>query len=229
MSPKILALDTSTEACSAALLFDKKIIERYELAPRQHTTLILPMLQALLDEAHLQLEQLDAIAFGCGPGSFTGVRIATSIVQSTAFAADLPVIPVSTLQALAQGAYHMRGAHVALAAIDARMEEIYWGMYELNERNIMVARQPEQLCSPNSVDWTDIQQNCTGIGSGWDTYHTILAEKAGRSLDSWLPHHYPKASDVLAIAIEHYKQGKTVTAEQALPVYLRDHVATKKL
>lgn len=118
---KLLALDTSTEACSAALFIDGEIRQRFEITPKAHTKLLLPMIESLLAEAELKLSQLDALAFGCGPGSFTGLRIATGVVQGLAFGADLPIVPVSTLAALAQN----RLPELAFVATDARIGEIF--------------------------------------------------------------------------------------------------------
>jgi tRNA threonylcarbamoyladenosine biosynthesis protein TsaB len=129
---RILAIDTSGEACSAALLTEKGLQQRLALEPRRHADLILGMVAALMEEADLRLRDLDALAFGRGPGSFTGVRIATAVVQGLAFGADLPVVPVSTLAGLAQGQHRRQGARQCLAALDARMGELYWGRYVLD-------------------------------------------------------------------------------------------------
>ena len=128
---KILAVDTATEACSAALLVGDKLFSRWEEAPRDHTRKILPMVQAVLDDAGISLSDLDAIAFGRGPGSFTGVRIGIGVAQGLAFGAGVPLIGISTLAAMAQGAYRLDGAEQVLTAIDARMNEVYFGRYEL--------------------------------------------------------------------------------------------------
>ncbi|MGL5610034.1 MAG: tRNA (adenosine(37)-N6)-threonylcarbamoyltransferase complex dimerization subunit type 1 TsaB, partial [Aeromonas veronii] len=128
---KILAVDTATEACSAALLVGDKLFSRWEEAPRDHTRKILPMVQAVLEDAGISLSDLDAIAFGRGPGSFTGVRIGISVAQGLAFGAGVPLIGISTLAAMAQGAYRLDGAEQVLTAIDARMNEVYFGRYEL--------------------------------------------------------------------------------------------------
>jgi tRNA threonylcarbamoyladenosine biosynthesis protein TsaB len=162
---KLLALDTATEACSAAVWIDGAVLERYELAPRRHAALILPMLQAVLAEAGLSMKQLDAIAVGRGPGAFTGVRIAIGIAQGIAFAADLPVAPISTLAALALGTAREFGhSHIA-AALDARMGEVYWGTYaatgdtvELLGEERLLPQPPWSLRPPG--DWF-------GTGSGW--------------------------------------------------------------
>ena len=130
---KILALDTSTEACSAALLIDSQISQRYEVAPREHGALILPMIERLLVDAGVVLSQLDALAFGRGPGAFVGVRIATGVAQGIAFAADLPVVPVSSLAALAQSVEHAN----VYSAIDARMDEVYWAAYRKNNEGVV--------------------------------------------------------------------------------------------
>ncbi|MGB5065729.1 MAG: tRNA (adenosine(37)-N6)-threonylcarbamoyltransferase complex dimerization subunit type 1 TsaB, partial [Candidatus Competibacter sp.] len=144
---KLLALDTATDACSAAVWVDGVVHERYELAPRRHAALILPMIEAVLAEAGLRPAQLDAVAFGRGPGAFTGVRIAVGIAQGIAFAADLPVVPVSTLAALALGVGRETG-HARLAvALDARMSEVYWGTYVVTADDAELLGE-ERVCAP---------------------------------------------------------------------------------
>ena len=127
---KLLAIDTSGDACSAALFLDGVIEQRLDPTPRRHGELLLPMMQALLESAGIGLDALDAIAFGRGPGSFTGVRIAVAVAQGGAFGAGCPTVPVSTLAAMAVGEYRRTGRRRVLAALDARMGEVYWGVYE---------------------------------------------------------------------------------------------------
>ena len=134
---KLLAIDTATEGCSAALVNDQQLLTRMEVQPRKHAELILPMLDELLSEAGLAISQLDALAFGRGPGAFTGVRIATGVIQGIAFGADLPVVPVSTLRALAQRAFQEYQHANVLTAFDARMDEVYWASYQLAENGLM--------------------------------------------------------------------------------------------
>lgn len=134
MSTKILAVDTATENCSVALIMGNEVIARCEYAPREHTTKILPMVDSVLAEAGVKLNQLDALAYGRGPGSFTGVRIGIGIAQGLAFGADLPMIGVSTLAAMAQGSYRTEQAEQVVAAIDARMGDVYWGQYQTPTR-----------------------------------------------------------------------------------------------
>ena len=136
---KLLALDTSLDACSVALWQDGNITENFQVAPKQQTQLILPMLQQLLQETNITLKQIDALAFCHGPASFTGVRIAAGIIQGLSLPNNLPVIPVSTLQALAQSAYQEFGIKDILVCLDARMQEVYWGVYQLGENNLMAA------------------------------------------------------------------------------------------
>lgn len=223
---KLLALETATEACSAALYLDGEISERYQIAPRQHTALILPMVDELLAEAGLSPRQLDAIAFGCGPGAFTGVRIATGVVQGVAFAADLPVVPISTLATLAQGARREFGWMRVAAAIDARMAEVYWGAFEDDGAGIMHPVAEEQVVAPGQVpslegsDWY-------GIGSGWQSYANELSACQDGNLISTNGAYYPHAQDVATLAVAAYGRGETVPAEKALPHYLRDNVAKK--
>ncbi len=227
MSPKILAIETTTEACSAALLNQGAVQERYQLAARQHTHLILPMLESLLTEAMLKLRHLDAIAFCPGPGSFTGCRIGASVVQAIAFAADLPVIQVSSLQCLAQGAYQAFQAERVLVAMDARMNEIYWGSYQLAENGIMSELDVVQLSKPSQLSSTQLA-NFIGVGSGWDKYYDILAlQFQENQLQQYYPRRYPRATDVIELAKQAYQRGQTVSVEQALPVYLREQITQK--
>ncbi|WP_342228257.1 tRNA (adenosine(37)-N6)-threonylcarbamoyltransferase complex dimerization subunit type 1 TsaB [Rickettsiella endosymbiont of Rhagonycha lignosa] len=228
MSLKLLAIDTCTEACSAALLYEELIQERYQCAPRAHSQLILPMMQSLLDEAGLMLRDLDALAFTRGPGSFTGIRIAASVIQASAFAADLPVVLVSSLHCLAQGAYRELQAAQVLTAIDARLQEVFSAAYRLHaDTAIMQACGIEQLCLPHQCDTNGLTR-FVGVGSGWDQYHDLFETEFKNRLQRWVPQRYPKAYDAAVIAADAYRRGETVTAAEALPTYLRETVALRR-
>jgi len=223
---KLLAIDTSEDACSAALLIDDLVTERFELAPRRHTELILPMMDGLLENAGLGLAELDALAFGRGPGSFTGVRIAASIIQGAALGAGLPVVPVSSLQALAQGTCREYGATRVLSALDARMHEVYWGAYRIDAGGIMRSLIDERVCAPTEVPVPD-GDDWAAAGSGWGSYGEVLVSRCivdGVVQGDARVH----AQDVALIAGALFAEGQVVTAEQALPVYLRDEVAWVK-
>ncbi len=223
---KILAIETATEACSAALAIDDTVIERHRIAPREHAALLLPMVEELLAEAGLALQQLDGLAFGCGPGSFTGVRIATSVAQGLAFGADLPVVPVSTLAALAQGAWREFGVPQVAAAIDARMQEIYCGLYRERD-GLMEVAVADGLYAPEAApDLPDGQW--FGVGSGWEAYASALQQRYGNRLAGTAPQRFPHAQDVAVLAIPRCAAGETLAAEQALPVYLRDRVTHQR-
>jgi len=223
---KLIALDASTEACSAALLVDGAVIERYQLAPRRHAELILPMLESLLGETGLSVTDLDALAFGRGPGAFTGLRIAAGVAQGIAFGADLPVVPVSTLAALAQGVYHEQGATRVLAGIDARMHEVYWGRYALGDGEVMVLEGEERVCSPQAVEVPSHGQ-WVGAGTAWQTYAEVLGKHLRGRITTWLGERYPRARDIAILAAQDFKWGLAMEAEQALPVYLRDNVVKR--
>ena len=219
---KLLALETATEACSAAVWMDGAVLERYEWAPRRHAALILPMIDAVLSEAGLSAKQLDVIAVGRGPGAFTGVRIAIGIAQGIAFAADLPVAPISTLAALALGAACEFGHSRLAAALDARMGEVYWGTYLVTGHTVEL--RGEERCCPATLvtappgDWF-------GTGSGWLTYPEALAQRLtvhGRQGDR-----YPHAGDVAWLASDPARRSDWVSADQALPVYLRNQVVQR--
>ena len=225
---KILAVDTATEACSAALLVGGKLFSRWEEAPRDHTQKILPMVQSVLDEAGLSLDELDAIAFGRGPGSFTGVRIGISVAQGLAFGAGVPLIGISTLAAMAQGAHRLEGATRVLTAIDARMNEVYFGHYELLDGRMQLVGE-EVVSDPAAL--IDARGKLAGslscVGTGFETYGETLNALADELAVSQV--RFPAAVDMLPLARSAWLAGEAVAVEQATPVYLRDKVTWKKL
>ena len=222
--PCLLAFDTSTEACSVALLHENRVLVRHEVIPRMHAQRVLPMIRELVDEAGIALSALDAIAFGRGPGAFTGVRIAIGVVQGLGFALERPVLPVSDLAVLAQRAYREFGASQVASAIDARMDEVYWGCYalelgEMRLQGLEAVLAPEAVSLPRAAegDWF-------AAGTGWGTHAARLpVQPAGMAADL-LPH----AEDVLTLGRFAWARGEAVAAAQAQPVYLRDNVATPK-
>jgi tRNA threonylcarbamoyladenosine biosynthesis protein TsaB len=220
---KLLAIETSTESCSVALLNQGEVVEEYQTAPRQHAELTLGMVERLMSSAGLAVGQLDAIAFGRGPGAFTGLRIGCGVVQGIAFAADLPVVPVSTLAAMAQGAVRQRQREKVVPVIDARMEEVYAGAYQVGEDGLVSPVTEECVCKPERLAQLD-GAGWFGVGSGWQSYGETLASALGDALAGWEGDFYPHAQDVARLAAAAYEQGLAVTAEQALPVYLRDQV-----
>ena len=225
---KILAVDTATEACSAALLVGDKLFSRWEEAPRDHTRKILPMVQAVLEDAGISLSDLDAIAFGRGPGSFTGVRIGISVAQGLAFGAGVPMIGISTLAAMAQGAYRLDGAEQVLTAIDARMNEVYFGRYELIDGRMQLVG-AEVVSEPAAL--VDVRGKLAGpvtcVGTGFETYGETLSGLADELAASQV--RFPAAEDMLPLARAAWLAGEAVPVEQATPVYLRDKVTWKKL
>ena len=225
---KILAVDTATEACSAALLVGDKLFSRWEEAPRDHTRKILPMVQAVLEDAGISLSDLDAIAFGRGPGAFTGVRSGISVAQGLAFGAGGPRIGSSTLAAMAQGAYRLDGAEQVLTAIDARMNEVYFGRYELIDGRMQLVGD-EVVSEPAAL--VDVRGKLAGpvtcVGTGFETYGETLSGLADELAESQV--RFPAAEDMLPLARAAWLAGEAVPVEQATPVYLRDKVTWKKL
>ncbi|PIE23635.1 MAG: tRNA (adenosine(37)-N6)-threonylcarbamoyltransferase complex dimerization subunit type 1 TsaB [Neptuniibacter caesariensis] len=220
---KILALDTSTDACSVALSLDGEIKEDFRIIPRQHTQQLLPMVESILVENGMKVKDLDAIAFGRGPGSFAGIRIATGVTQGLAYAANLPVIPVSTLEALALAAFEKEGAETIVPALDARMNEIYVACYRL-QAGVPVSLLREHVCAPADLALPD--EPFLAVGSGWrylNSMNEVTKSRVTLSSETY----YPSAADMLKLALPGWQQ-KTVSASEALPVYLRDEVAWKK-
>lgn len=223
---KLLAIDTATERCSVALWVDGRIIQREQMLNRAHAEVILPMVNALLNEAGYSLKQLDAIGFGRGPGGFTGVRVAVSVVQGLAFGTGLPVLPVSDLAAIAAGAFRLHDMQRVLVCMDARMGEVYWGAFSATETAVQAhigesVASPETVRAPDSGKWF-------GAGTGFLAYQSVLQDRLASSLSGADPGLLPEARDVAALAAHAYGRGECLPAEQALPVYLRDQVAWPK-
>jgi len=227
---RILALDSATENCSVALLVGRRLIAREQLLERGHAEHILPMADALLKEADMSLGALSAIAFGRGPGSFTGVRLAASVAQGLAFGAGLPVVPISDLRALAQRVMELDAAVTrVLVCNDARMHEVYWGCFERAAAGaVAAAAQEEQVGRPATValpaSWSKTPGAVHASGSGFTAYPELRSALAG-CLDRVHDGLLPRAAEIARLAVPEVASGRVLPAEQALPVYLRDDVA----
>ncbi len=222
----ILALDTCTECCSAALLYQGRVFERIEMTQRGHSDLILGMMDDLFKQAEITIAEIDAVAFGRGPGSFTGVRVGVGVAQGIAFARDVPVIPISSLAAVAQGAADALDIDKLAVAMDARMGEVYCANYQLENGTVRLIDN-ERVCPPEQFKPENAQQ-WTGIGTAWSVYDEILAANFEGLLRGVSAEHYPLATSVLKLAEIEAEAGRLLPAEQAMPVYLRDNVAKKK-
>ncbi|PYF78617.1 tRNA threonylcarbamoyladenosine biosynthesis protein TsaB [Marinomonas alcarazii] len=224
----ILALDTSTPACSVALNLNGVVLEDFRMAPRLHNDLILPMVDQILDQAGITLLDLDAIAFGRGPGSFTGLRISAGVVQGLAFGADLPVIPVSTLAALSLEGFQKTGKNRWLAALDARMGEIYMGGCTVNKvegRYVIESLIDECVVKPESLK--GFTEHYNGVGSGW-CYEDILSSLMPAAPEYILTDAAPRAACIADLAMLQFQQGATVSSYEAIPTYLRDEISWEK-
>ncbi|PCE66871.1 tRNA (adenosine(37)-N6)-threonylcarbamoyltransferase complex dimerization subunit type 1 TsaB [Salinivibrio sp. YCSC6] len=227
MTLKMLAVDTATENCSVALCIGDQMMVRSDIAPREHTNKILPMVDEVLAEAGVSLTQLDALAFGRGPGSFTGVRIGIGIAQGLAFGADLPVLGVSTLAAMAEQAHRTHGATQVLTAIDARMGELYFAQYQRQENGDWHALADEAVVAPDALCLESTDGTWALAGTGWPAYPELATGLDLTTTESGVL--YPQAQDMLVIAKYAYQRGEAVAAELATPTYLRDKVTWKKL
>ena len=233
-----LAIDASTEACSVALQVNGKLYSRYDLCPQSHSLQLLPMVDEVLTQAGIKLSQCDGLIFGRGPGSFTGVRIGVGVAQGLAFSANLPVFGVSSLQAMAQLAFikgkiqgKVKGKSTGvIAAIDARMGEVYNGYFVLDDNNIMQPQCNEAVTAPEQLAQhlsSVVNKPEYGVGSAWDAYNEKLSSlKSNAGSPDVL---FPSAEAMLAIGVISLQQGKGVAAENAQPVYVRDTVSWKKL
>jgi len=236
----IIAIETATEACSAALLVQQnseiKLYKRFQLAPREHTKLILPMLDEVLDDADMKISDIEAIAFGRGPGAFTGLRIATGIAQGLALSVDKPTIPVSSLTAMALAAHNelydsYNSSYSILVAIDARMGEVYWAEYSANDKTLELIGE-EQLSTPElmfeKAQSLSNNNKTVLIGSGWDVYFDEFKNENSNSDNlQFISEKFPDAEDIARLALIEFEKGEFQAIEEAQPVYLRNNVAEK--
>jgi len=223
---KILAIDTATEACSAAVLSPQGMTTRYAELDRGHAEQILEMVDAVLAESGCRLKGLDAVAFGRGPGAFTGVRLAASVVQGLAFGADLRVVPVSDLRAVAQRAFdEVASLRSALVCSDARMHEVYWACYGRGPAGMAELLGEERVGTPDTVTLAlGTPAPAGGVGRGFQAYPELQGRMAD-SLTVVCPQLLPRAHEIARLGLAELVAGHSVSAEEALPVYLRDDVA----
>ncbi|MEW6612603.1 MAG: tRNA (adenosine(37)-N6)-threonylcarbamoyltransferase complex dimerization subunit type 1 TsaB [Pseudomonadota bacterium] len=212
----LLAIETATEACSVALLHGGEVTERFEVAPLGHAALVTAMIDQVLAEAGVRLGMLDAIAFGRGPGSFTGVRVAVSAAQGLALALDRPLIPVSSLQAVAMETDYPR----VLAAFDARKGEVYWGIYVRAAGQMPTLQGEECVAVPERVP-VPAGDAWFGVGTGWGAHADALSARLAGRLQGMAPAALPRAAAVVRLALPRWLAGEAVDVEQALPVYIR--------
>jgi tRNA threonylcarbamoyladenosine biosynthesis protein TsaB len=240
---KVLAIDTATENCSAALLIDGNVQSREIEMERGHAERILPMVDDLLSEAGITLQEIDAIAFGRGPGSFTGVRLAVTVTQGLAFGAGLGVVPVSDLRAVAQRAFDSDATLTrALVCNDARMSEVYWACYERGGDGLARLEGEERVSKPSDVKLPGEWPTATAVGRGFIAYADALSaavpgaahvrpqpptastpstDPAANALLHLLPH----AIQIARLSLPEATAGHLIPAEAATPIYLRDNVA----
>lgn len=227
----ILALDTSTDACSVALQVGEAVLSRFEVTPQSHTQRLMPLIDDVLAEAGLTLSQLDAIAFGRGPGSFTGLRIGFGVVQGLAFGASLPVVPISTLQSMALSIVQTRLSEQAIgsipegiiAALDARMGEVYWAAYSVDSHPALLFE--EQVSDPNAViDYcTSSSRTLVGGGSGF----SVPTLEGSLPITSWVDVH-PDAAMVVQLAQKDFELNGGQDVFSVSPTYLRNEVSWQK-
>ena len=228
-----IALDASTEACSVAILFNGKLYNQFELCPQSHSLVLLPMVDEMLKEARCTLADMDALIYGKGPGSFTGVRIGIGVAQGLAFACDLPTIGVSTLQAMAQQVIETADSQNVQVAIDARMSEVYTARFSANDEGIAklqgdeIVIPPAKLAERYANGEYEPLNDVVGAGTGWGAYNEDLSELCQNANDISVL--YPDAKYMLTLGKLAFDQGLAKPAEEAQPTYVRDTVSWKKL
>lgn len=223
---KLVALDTSSVACSVALMIDEAVTERHEEQPREHTRLLIPMLRELLDDAGVTLSEIDAIVLGNGPGSFIGMRIGASVAQGLAFGAGLDIVPVSSLAAVAAEVFASREAAEVIVAQDAHMGEVYLGIFRRDGAGLPVAAAPERLHGLHAIDeWASTRTGPRiAAGEGWRRYPQFLAANEGR-FDKLVDVRYPRARYLFGVGAAALVAGAAVAPKNVVPAYLRLSVA----
>lgn len=221
---KLLAIETATEACSLAVEIDGRTYSRHVVAGRDQTAVLLPLLHELLSESGVTIAQLDGIACGVGPGSFAGVRVGVGFVKGLALVRELPIVPVSSLASLAQGALRRHGARRVVSCIDARMSEVYLGMFEPGSDGLARGVDEARVCKPDGVR-IDLTASWSAAGTGWGTYGSVLLERCASPPSVVEGDALPQAIDLLALARGAFERGATIPVDALEPVYLRNDVA----
>jgi len=221
---KILAIDTSTEACSAALYIDGELIERYLVAPRKHIELLKPMVDEVMKAAEVDVSELTGLAFGAGPGSFAGLRVACAFVQGMGAGLEIPVVPVSTLKAMAQQVLDTHPDRTVLVMLDAKMKEVYWGVYRLEDKEVITVL-PEQVTKIEEIpNFTGIVglANIIGAGDGWNVTPNWVEALQPEFIEKNV---YPRAGEIALLSIDDFENGMALDADQVSPIYLRNNIA----
>lgn len=221
---KILAIDTSTEACSAALYIDGELIERYLVAPRKHIELLKPMVDEVMKAAEVDVSELTGLAFGAGPGSFAGLRVACAFVQGMGAGLEIPVVPVSTLKAMAQQVLDTHADRTVLVMLDAKMKEVYWGVYRLEDKEVVTVL-PEQVTKIDEIpNFTGIVglANIIGAGDGWNVTPNWVEALKPEFIEKNV---YPRAGEIALLSIDDFENGMALDADQVSPIYLRNNIA----
>ena len=223
---RILAIETSSDWCSCALLVGDQLLVREAHTPQRHNEHVLPMIQALLAEAEVGVSGLTAIAFGAGPGSFIGVRIATSVAQGLGLAGEVGLAPISSLAAMAYHGWETHHQRNWLVAFDARRNEVYWGAYRCSKDVIapiqIIAEEvsvPPQVSVPKASLWS-------GIGSGWDSFRSLLTARVADRLNTIIANQRPQAASIAALAVPVVASNTLLSPQEALPNYVRHRIAT---
>lgn len=221
----ILAIETSTDACSVALLTGTDLLVDHRIAAQQHGSIVLPMIDALMSQASIKPAQLSAVAFGRGPGSFTGVRIGVALTQGIALGADVGVVGISTMHSVAQGVHRLHNDGTVAVSLDARMDEVYHAVYQVDENGLMQALTDECICPPGEVPQLSKSLDATWAGSGAERYADILQSQYDVTEEQIRFNAWPQANDLIELAKPDVRAGNLVPAEEAMPVYLRNKVA----
>ncbi len=219
---KILAIDTSSDACSVAVQFGDEIVENHVVKPREHTKILLPLIRESLGDAGLAPADLDALVLGNGPGSFIGMRISASVAQGICYGAGLKMLPVSSLAAVAAEAMHLYDAENVVVAQDARMGEVYVGRFGKGRDGLPRAAAEEQICAIGAID--GMASNSVAAGLAWQKYDELV--KANEtSISEVCAVTVPRAKFLLAAGMRDYEAGKAIAPEALLPAYIRTKVA----
>lgn len=224
-TPSILAIETSTDACSVAIRTATASSSKCIIEPQAHAKLVLGMIEEVCNEVGISVREVDALAFGRGPGSFTGVRIAASVIQGLALGLQKPVIAISTLQALAQQAANLQKGNQILALIDARMHETYWGIYDVAENGLVISDLPDSLGKPEGLACIKHFHGIV-VGTGAQAYKSILLQE-NPVLHIYDAIQYPRAEEIIQLATQKFLVGETMAGHAAIPSYVRNDVAQK--